>query len=121
MASVDKRKHKRFTTRLHVKLSSPSILCWGILCDVSHNGLFIKSTQDVAIGEIIDIEIFMPDNTSCILSGIVRRSIELPESYRKNGLGVRLIGKDTAYETFLKLLDGRTKAPVETPSTVSHK
>ena len=118
---MDKRRHKRFNTRLHVKLSSPSILCWGILCDVSQNGLFIKGNQDVAIGEMIDIEIFMPDNTSCILSGIVRRRIELLESYRKNGLGVQLIGKDTAYEDFLKLLDGRMTTPVETPSTVSHK
>jgi hypothetical protein len=109
---MDKRRYSRFTTRLHVKLSSPSMICWGILCDVSQNGLFIKSNKDVAIGEIIDIEIFMPDNASCLLSGIVKRRIELPESYRKNGLGVRLIGKDTAYDNFLKLLDGQTKTPV---------
>jgi hypothetical protein len=118
---MDKRKHKRLTTRLHVKLSSPSIICWGILCDASQNGLFIKSNQDVAVGEIIDIEIFMPDKTSCLLSGTVRRRSEFPDSYRKHGLGVHLIGKDTAYERFLNLLNGQTKTPIHTPSTVSHK
>jgi hypothetical protein len=118
---MDKRRYKRFTTRLHVKLSSPSIICWGILCDVSQNGLFIKSNQDVAMGDMIDIEIFMPDKTNCLLSGIVRRKVELPESYRKNGLGIRLIGKDTAYEHFLKFLDAQQRTPVHKPSTVSHK
>jgi hypothetical protein len=120
---MNKRKDKRFTTRLHVKLSSRSIISWGILCDVSENGLFIKGNQDFAIGEVIDIEIFMPDNTSCLLTGIVRRRIELFESYRKCGLGVELIGKDTAYKHFLKILSGQTKTPtpVQTLSTASNK
>jgi hypothetical protein len=112
---MDKRRYKRFTTRLHVKLSSPSIICWGILCDVSQNGLFIKSNQDVAIGDMIDIEIFMPDKTICLLSGIVRRRAEFLDSYRKHGLGVELIGKETAYENFLKLLDGQQRTPVHEP------
>jgi hypothetical protein len=118
---MNKRRYKRFTTRLHVKLSSPLIICSGILCDVSQNGLFIKSDQDVATGELIDIEIFMPDNTSCLLRGVVRRKVELPEPYRENGLGIELIRKDTAYERFLQLLDGQTKTRVHEPSTVSHK
>jgi hypothetical protein len=63
----------------------------------------------------------MPDSTSCILSGIVRRKVELPEPYRKNGLGVELVKKDTAYERFLQLLAGQPKTPVHEPSTVSHK
>ena len=118
---MDKRKHKRFTTRLHVKLCSPSTMCWGILCDVSQNGLFIKSNQDLATGEIIDMEIFMPDNTSCLLRGIVRRKAEFPDSYRKHGLGVQLTGKDTAYEHFLRRLGEKMKTPVHELSTVSHK
>jgi Tfp pilus assembly protein PilZ len=118
---MDKRNDKRFTTRLHVKLSSRSIISWGILCDVSENGLFIKANQDFPIGEVIDIEIFMPDNTSCLLTGTVRRRVELPESYRKFGIGVELIRKDATYKHFLKNLDGQTKTPVQTLSTVSNK
>jgi hypothetical protein len=101
---MDKRRHKRFATRLHVKLSSRSMISWGILSDVSETGLFIKSNRDVAIGEIIDIEIFMQDNTSCLLNGIVRRRVELPESYRKHGLGVELTGKDAPHIHYLKSL-----------------
>ncbi len=101
---MDKRKYRRFTARIHVKLSYQSIVSWGLLCDVSENGLFIKGDQDFAIDEVIDIEIFMPDNTSWLVTGIVRRRVELPESDRKRGLGVELIGKDTTYIHYLKSL-----------------
>ena len=106
---MDKRKDKRIAMQLYAKLNSGSSISWGVLCDVSESGLFIKSNQDFTIGEVIDIEIFMPDNTSSLLKGIVRRKIELPDTYRKNGFGVELTEKGMSYRHFLKSLMGQTK------------
>jgi hypothetical protein len=72
-----------------------------MLCDVSKNGLFIKSNRDFTVGEVVDIEIFMPDNTTSFLKGIVRRKIELPDTYRKSGFGIELIEKDARFIRFV--------------------
>jgi Tfp pilus assembly protein PilZ len=71
------------------------------LTDFSQNGLFIKCNQDFPIGAVIDIEVFMPDKSTSVLKGLVRRKIDMPESNRKYGLGIELINKDARYNTFL--------------------
>lgn len=101
---MDKRRNKRFSTQLHVKLDSGSIKSWGVVHDVSENGLFIKGNQDFPVGEVIGIEIFMPDKTSCLLNGVVRRSFELSRSHRKRGVGIELTEKDARYLNFVKYL-----------------
>jgi len=103
---MDNRKNKRFNKQLYAKLNSRSLISWGILCDVSKDGLFIKSNQDFTVGDIIDIEIFMPDNTTSFLKGIVRRKIEVPDTYRKNGFGIELTEKGMSYRGFLQSLMG---------------
>ena len=119
--SLDRRKDKRILNKLYVKLKSGLLFAWGLLCDVSENGLFIKSNRYFTANTVIAIEIFMPDNTTSVVTGIVRRNLELPESNRKFGMGVELIGKDTAYKHFLKVLDGQTKTPLQTPSEIGNK
>ena len=108
---MDKRRAKRYTTKLHVKLHSGSIISWGILCDVSENGLFLKCSRDFSIEAVINLEIFMPDNINSLLKGIIRRKIEMSDSYRKHGLGIELIEKDTLYMQYLKYLAGARKNP----------
>jgi len=111
---MDDRKNKRFTTQLHVKLNSGSLIAWGILCDVSENGLFVKSNRDFTMDTPISIEIFMPDNTNSFLKGTVKRKIEMSESYRKHGLGIELIEKDAPYQQYVKFQSKKIKAPVKT-------
>ena len=41
------------------------------------------------MGKAIDIELFMPDNNNSLLRGVIRRKIELPDSHRKYGLGIK--------------------------------
>lgn len=111
---MDNRKNKRFTTQLHVKLSSGSLITWGILCDVSENGLFVKSNRDFIMDTAISIEIFMPDNTNSLVKGIVKRKIEMSESYRKHGLGIEIIEKDASYQQYVRFQSKKIKAPVNT-------
>ena len=118
---MERRKVNRTVKKLYVRLNVGSITSWGLLGDVSENGLFISSIRDFAIGTAINIEIFMADTTVSLLKGTVRRIIGLPESNRKVGIGVELIGKDKAPKHFPIILDGQTKTPVQTLSTVSNK
>ena len=41
----------------------------------------------------------------------------MAEQHRKFGIGVELIEKNTAYENFLKFLDGQTKKLAQTQSS----
>ena len=98
---MDKRKEKRLHAKLHVKLSSGTVTSWGILTDVSENGLFIKSNRDFAIDTEIDLEIVMQDNSTSVLKGIVKRKVDLPEEHRKYGLGIELTKKDFRFMDLL--------------------
>jgi hypothetical protein len=111
---MDKRKEKRFAEKLHVKLSSGSLITWGVLCDVSENGLFIRSNREFPMGTVVDIEIFLSDNQISFLKGVVRRCIEMPETHRKNGLGIELTEKDITYRHFLRFLNGQAKTSAQT-------
>ena len=68
--------------------------------DCSENGLLVKCNQDISIGAVVDIELFMPDKSTSLLKGVVRRKIDMPESNRKYGLGIELIKKDVRYSIF---------------------
>ena len=105
---MDKRKNERVTTQLHVKLDSGSLIAWGILCDVSGNGLFVKCNRDFTMDTASSIEIFMPDNINSLLKRIVKRKIEMSESYRKHGLGIELIEKDVPYQQYVKFHPEKT-------------
>ena len=118
---MDKRKDMRLSKKLYTKLRAESSVSWGLLGDVSDDGLFIKSNRDFTMGEAIDIEIFMPDNNNSLLKGIIRRKIELPETHRKYGLGIELIEKDVVYRHFLKSLKEQTKTPLQTSQGIGEK
>ena len=106
---MDKRKNERHYMKLHTKLRADSFVSWGLLSDVSENGLFIRSNRDFTMGDAIDIEVFMPDNSNSLLKGVIRRKIELPDSHRKYGLGIEITEKDAVYLNFLRSLKGQTK------------
>lgn len=114
MASIDKRKDKRFDTQLRVKLNAGSLIAWGVLCDVSENGLFVKCNLDFIMDTAISIEIFMPDNANSLVKGIVKRKIEMSEAYRKHGLGIELIEKDAPYQQYVRFQSEKIKASVNT-------
>jgi hypothetical protein len=99
---MDKRKEKRFTTQLHVKINADSKTAWGILGDISENGLFIKTNRAINLNSVITIEIFMPDSRNSHLKGIVTRTVDLADAHRKYGLGVQLTHKDIKYKLFLE-------------------
>jgi len=98
---MEQRKEHRISKQLYVQLRIEKKVFWGLLNDCSENGLFMKCNHDFPIGTVIDIEIFMPDKSTSVLKGIIRRKIDMPESNRKYGLGIELIKKDVRYTIFL--------------------
>ena len=105
---MDKRRNKRLDAQLHVKISSGRINYWGIVCDVSENGLLVKCTRDFAMDTTVAIEIFMPDSINSLLMGVVKRKVEIQEPYRKHGIGIQLTKRDARYERYLKSASEKT-------------
>ncbi len=96
------QRHPRFTKRLEATFSSGSLSYRGILSNLSHNGLFIRTNHGFAPGSTVDIELVMSDNRLCRLKGIVKRTIKTPMSSMKNGMGIELTEKDAAYLNFIE-------------------
>ena len=104
----NKRRRQRVTKRLEVKFISSGISFTGILSNLSEGGLFIRTNHGFTPGTIIDIELVMPDDKISFLKGVVRRTIKIPMSLNKNGMGVELIEKDAAFINFLKSFSEQT-------------
>lgn len=103
------QKHQRFTKRLEAKFSSGGISFTGISSNLSESGLFIRTNRGFAPDTIIDIELVMPDGKTSFLKGRIKRTIKTPISTLKNGMGIELIEKDSAYIHFLKSIVEKTE------------
>ena len=108
-----KRQHHRFTKRLEVKFSSGEQTFIGISSNLSESGLFIRTKRCFVIGSIIDIELVMPDGQLSHLKGRVARATKTSMASFKNGMGIELIEKDTAYLNYLKNFSEGTDTDAE--------
>ena len=98
------RKEHRVPTKLVVKIHSGVLRTWGVVSDISHNGLFIHAKHKLNPDTILDIELMMPDGKTAVLRGVVKRIVILPDTHRKFGMGVEVIEKDTTYRDYMKWL-----------------
>jgi len=117
---MERRRNKRFASKLFVKLNSGSAVSWGALGNVSENGLFIRSNRNFDIDAVISVEVFMTDKTVSVLKGIVKRIIELPGQDRKFGIGVQLIERDETYKHFLKMAGAQERTLSQFKNQTSH-
>lgn len=99
---MDKRKEDRFNTRLMVKLRSGVLKTWGVLKDVSENGLLVKSNHKFNPEAPIEIEVMMPDGETATIKGVVKRIVVTPNENRKFGIGIEITEKNLMYRTFMK-------------------
>lgn len=112
---MKRRTCKRYETNLYVKLrsDSPLFTCWGVLCDASETGLFIKSILSMAVNTVLDIEIFMPNLSACHLRGVAKRVVELPGHDSRYGIGIELTGKTVTLDRLVEFLDSRRDEQTE--------
>jgi uncharacterized protein (TIGR02266 family) len=104
------KRAPRFTKRLEVKFGSGRNTYKGILSNLSQGGLFIRTNRGFSPGTTIDIELVLPDGTISVLKGIVRWA-EKTHLAIKNGMGIELIEKDSAFMNFIKSFHEKTGKP----------
>lgn len=102
-----KRHNKRYSVRFGI--DRPERLAFTE--DISTHGLFIKTTNITPIGKRIQIEMFLPDNESVFIEGMVRWSKKVPPQMihlvNKSGMGVkilRFIGGEALYRHLISEL-----------------
>ena len=106
--ATDKRQDVRFSKQLKVKIVFEGKISWGVMHDISQNGLFIKTNYIFSEGSVLDIELMLPNSDICSLRGIVRRSIKTNESIRKFAIGVELLLKDSLFDNLLLAFSQQT-------------
>ncbi len=116
-----RRLCQRFTKRLEVTFSSGTLKYRGISSDLSAGGLFIRTQNGFAPGNLVDIEIYLPENKVGRLKGIVRRTVKSPMNLVKNGMGIELVERDPYYLDFLRNFDVGGRPEEDTASRPSAK
>jgi len=106
------QRHPRFRKRLEVKFSSGGDIYKGRMSNFSLSGLFIRTNRVFAPGTTINIELVLPDGTITFLKGIVRWA-ERTHLAIRNGMGIELLERDTAFMDFVKSFHEKTGKPFE--------
>ena len=105
------RKAPRFTKRVELTFASGGLKFRGISSDLSAGGIFIRTQHGFTPGNIVDIELYLPDNKTCRLRGTVKRTTKTSFSHTKNGMGVELTNQDPDYLKFLKTFGRGVNVP----------
>jgi hypothetical protein len=116
---MDKRRHPRFIKRLTATFFVDHQRSRGISSDLSESGLFIRTTRGLAANTTISIELLLPNNKVSLLKGIVRRTVRTSISSIKNGMGIEITDKDSAFTDFMKSITGESKANITGKDDIS--
>jgi hypothetical protein len=108
-STMNRRVDNRITKVLKVKIHAQAGYAWGVLKNLSLDGLYLKTNYALAKGEAIAIELRFPDGNQSHVKGLVRRIETYPDSNWNFGLGVKLIRKDEHYRNYLHTLIERVK------------
>lgn len=99
-----KRHCPRFTKRLEVTFTTDESKFRGISSDLSARGLFIRTQHGLNPGNVVDIEVYLPDGKIAHLQGVVRRTVKTLSAI-KNGMGIEVTERDENYLDFLRNFD----------------
>lgn len=99
---MSKRQFERHKRRLETTFTAGTETYRGMSGDISEGGIFIRTRHCLVPESLLDIEIHLPDGTLSRVKGKVKRSIRTPISTFKNGMGIEIIEKDSAYVTLVK-------------------
>ncbi|NIM04204.1 MAG: hypothetical protein GTN65_00970, partial [Armatimonadetes bacterium] len=95
---MEKRKEERYIKRLGCDFTGAGKTHKGFVSDLSVNGLFIRTRRSFREGSDVDIKLYLPDDSTSNVSGVVRRALTTQEgTLAKNGMGIELKDKDHNY------------------------
>ncbi len=98
---VVKRESERFLIKLPVEVTAGDRVIKGTTVRVSEKGFFVRAQKVFNVGTTVDIDLFVTEESSCRMKGVVKYAETSAISVRQNGMGVELIETCPGY---LKLL-----------------
>lgn len=105
----NKRKDHRIPKVLKVKIDRKGREVWGVLQNLSLDGLYVKTNCAFTKGETIVMELWLPDGDKSKVKGSVRRIEEKPDRSWNFGIGVKLLDNDVRYLHYVKKLNEQFK------------
>ena len=104
---MEKRQHKRYTSRCEIEFSMNGTTYRGISSNLSLNGLFIKTRNPFAADTEINLIAHLPNGSTSKLKGITRRALRNPVDNQQNGMGIEIIETDSNYFDFINSIVSR--------------
>lgn len=104
---MDKRQHKRYTSRCEIEFSMNGTTYRGISGNLSLNGLFIRTRRPFAEDTVINLIVHFPNGSTSKLKGITRRAMRNPVNNQQNAMGIEIIEKDSHYLDYIHSIVSR--------------
>jgi len=98
---LEKRQHKRYTSRCEIEFSMDGTTYRGISSNLSLNGLFIRTRNPFTADTVINLTAHLPNGSISKLKGITRRAVRNTVHNQQNGMGIEIIEKDSNYFDFI--------------------
>jgi len=110
--ALDRRQQRRLIKRCEINFTYDDLTFKGISSNFSLGGLFIRTKHPLSPDTVFDMVIHLPDEKLSKLRGKVTRSMKKALGIVvgtsceavKDGMGVKIIEKDTQYLEFIKSL-----------------
>jgi hypothetical protein len=106
-----RRRHDRFIRRLETEFEAAGQQYRAFSSDFSCSGLYIRTNHAFPPGTPVSITVHMPDGRASHLKGVVRRALRTTVVSLKNGMGIELTEKDTAYSDFMNVFAAECTEP----------
>jgi hypothetical protein len=104
---LEKRQHKRYTSRCEIEFSVNGTAHRGISSNLSLNGLFIRTRNPFSTDTVINLIAHLPNGSTSKLKGVTRRAMRNPLHNQQNGMGIEIIEKDSHYVDFVNSIVSR--------------
>ena len=105
---MEKRQHKRYTSRCEIEFSMNGTTYRGISSNLSLNGLFIRTRKPFAADTVINLTLYFPNGSTSKIKGITKHAMRNPAHNKKNGMGIEIIEKDSNYFDFVNSIVSHT-------------
>lgn len=107
---IEKRTARRRRAEVTVEFSQGALHGTGTTGDVSHRGMFVRSTQIPGTGPMLRLRVNLPEGRTLALTGrVVRGSTAISTAGASSGFGLRLAEDSPEYEDLVSRLRDKRK------------
>lgn len=100
-----KRQFQRQLIKFPAEVSSNGEVCTGTTVWLSEKGFFVRSHQSFGIGTPVEIILYLTEDATCVLKGVVKFAQRSALLNKDNGMGIELTEKNKIYKEFLKEIE----------------